>query len=106
MSLSAKLTTAIISGKLDKALPIISAAIASRKRTLVEIRAASIDVGDTVVFCHNGKPDYLKGAKAEVIERLFGKYDFLVKITTYTGGKYSVGSSVRVAASMVTKEEE
>lgn len=105
-SLASKIVAAIANGKLDKQLQAIDSAVRGRRRVLVEIRAASIEEGDEVVFCHSGKPHYLKGKKARVVEVLDGpKYHFLVEILSFTGAKYTSGSRVNVSAMMVKKEE-
>lgn len=103
MSLATKLVSAIAVGRLDDYLEVIGAAVAARRRALVEIRAAAIKVGDTVVFCHNGKPQYLRNKKAKVRERLGeGKYNFVVELIQPTGGRrYRLGMLLNVSASMI-----
>lgn len=66
-SVAEKVVTAIASGKLDSSLHIIRAALVQRMQSIDQIKAASLQVGDRVVFNHRVKPRYLRGVRGKIV---------------------------------------
>lgn len=64
---AAKVVKAIVNGRFDSQLERFNAAITRRQQALVQIKAATFEVGDRVVVNQRIKPRYLYGAEGTII---------------------------------------
>jgi hypothetical protein len=102
MGIASKVVSAIHKGSFDDSLEQIAVAVSDRRRALVQIEAADIVVGDTVVFNHRARPQYLRGITAEVIGPGRKANTFLVRLNSGSR-RYYTGSEVTAPYSIVSK---